>query len=93
MATHSCLAVLDDATVRGVAERIRNVVDPDRIILFGSAVTGPWTADSDIDLLVLLKQPQDEEARLGAWVGRSELILFIKLGQYPNGKELSAHER
>ena len=42
------MSALDD-----VIARIVKVAQPDRIILFGSAVRGTATADSDLDLLVI----------------------------------------
>jgi predicted nucleotidyltransferase len=59
MTTPCYSTALDDATVERIVQCVRNAVVPHRIILFGSAVTGPWTSDSDIDLLILLNQPQD----------------------------------
>ena len=40
-----------------IIRRVCSVMRPDRIILFGSAATGGMTPDSDIDLLVLKKDP------------------------------------
>jgi len=40
-------------------KRVLSVATPDRIILFGSAVTGEMTPDSDIDLLVVERRPAD----------------------------------
>jgi predicted nucleotidyltransferase len=40
-----------------VVRRVLTVVQPDRIILFGSAAAGEMTPDSDVDLLVLRKTP------------------------------------
>ncbi|MBZ5581308.1 MAG: nucleotidyltransferase domain-containing protein [Acidobacteriia bacterium] len=44
---------IDDGLISEIVRRILTVSMPDRIILFGSAVTGQMTRDSDIDLLVL----------------------------------------
>lgn len=44
---------IDDSLVREIVRRLLAVARPDRIILFGSAATGPMTRDSDIDLLVV----------------------------------------
>ena len=44
---------IDDTLVREIVRRMLVVARPDRIILFGSAATGPMTRDSDIDLLVV----------------------------------------
>jgi predicted nucleotidyltransferase len=61
-----------DDLFRKVVERILAVAKPDRIILFGSAVTGSVTRDSDLDLLVLergLGNQREESARLREALG------------------------
>lgn len=50
---------VDEKLIDEIVRRILTVAAPDRVMLFGSAVTGKMTADSDIDLLVLEKAPQD----------------------------------
>ena len=45
---------LDTITIEEIVNRIRRVVEADRIILFGSAATGDMNRDSDIDLLVIM---------------------------------------
>lgn len=47
-----------------MAERIREAVRPDRIVLFGSQARGKVRADSDIDLLVVApsKEPRGRRA-------------------------------
>lgn len=53
---------------RDIVERIRRVVEPERVIVFGSAATGTMTPDSDIDLLVLTRGPVDERGcSVGIW--------------------------
>ncbi len=42
-----------------IVKRILSVVEPKRIILFGSAATREINKDSDIDLLVLQSSPSD----------------------------------
>lgn len=37
-----------------ILARVRSVIEPTRIILFGSAATGEFGQDSDIDLLLLV---------------------------------------
>ena len=44
---------IDDSLVREIVRRVLGVTKPDRIILFGSAVAGAMSRDSDIDLLVV----------------------------------------
>jgi predicted nucleotidyltransferase len=58
---------IDDTLVREIVRRMLGVARPDRIILFGSAATGPMTRDSDIDLLVVasaFSNTLDERVRL-----------------------------
>jgi len=52
-------AHLPQALVDEIVRRILTVARPDKIILFGSAATGPMTPDSDIDLLVVEPNPGD----------------------------------
>ena len=40
-----------------VTRRIIKVASPQRIILFGSAVTGKMNQDSDLDILVIMRGP------------------------------------
>lgn len=42
------------ALIRRVAARVSAIVQPDKIILFGSHATGETHRDSDIDLLVIV---------------------------------------
>ena len=58
---------IDDTLVREIVRRMLVVARPDRIILFGSAATGPMTRESDIDLLVVAPASSntlDERVRL-----------------------------
>jgi HEPN domain-containing protein len=60
------------AQFRRIAERIREAVSPEMIILFGSHARGDWVADrytkggihyeyvSDVDILVVVPAPQDK---------------------------------
>ena len=43
----------DETELRPVLDAIAAAVDPDRIIVFGSAARGTMTADSDVDLLIV----------------------------------------
>ena len=45
--------------VEEIVRRVLSVTEPDQIILFGSAATGQMTRDSDVDLLILEKNPAD----------------------------------
>ena len=50
---------IDDELIQEIIQRILGVSRPDRIILFGSAVSGRLTPDSDVDLLILEPNPKD----------------------------------
>ena len=47
-------------TIRGIAQHIAQQFNPERIILFGSYAYGRPTAESDVDLLVVMDKPVDE---------------------------------
>lgn len=51
-------SVLDE-----VVRRVRSVASPRKIILFGSAATGRMTADSDLDLLIVEREPGNRHDR------------------------------
>lgn len=53
---------IDQDTLEEIIRRVLSVASPERIILFGSAATGEMTRDSDIDLLVLERRPEDPRA-------------------------------
>jgi uncharacterized protein len=58
---------IDDGLIREIVHRLLKVVNPDRIILFGSAATDRMNAYSDIDLLVVAPTASntiDERVRL-----------------------------
>ena len=44
---------LDQKTLDDIIRRIVEVAQPERIILFGSAVRGDMTRNSDVDLLII----------------------------------------
>jgi len=44
---------MDQNCIDEIVGRIKTVIQPERIILFGSAATDSMTRDSDIDLLIL----------------------------------------
>jgi len=51
---------IDESVIREIVRRVLTVAKPDKIILFGSAVTGAMTRDSDVDLLVVEPDPGDQ---------------------------------
>lgn len=54
--------MIGEELIKELVERIVKAVQPQRIILFGSAARGEMTADSDIDLLILKQPPFDPRA-------------------------------
>ncbi len=46
--------MVDEGSIQGLAERIVQEFDPERVILFGSYAYGTPGEDSDVDLLVVL---------------------------------------
>jgi len=63
----SAMAV-DEQLLSEIVRRILSVTRPEKVILFGSAASGRMDRDSDIDLLVLERDPQNarhESVRIG----------------------------
>lgn len=54
---------IDESLVEEIVRRILAAAAPDKIILFGSAVTGEMTRDSDIDLLIVEREPGDRRKK------------------------------
>ena len=54
---------IDEATIQEIVRRILTVTTPDRIMIFGSAATGEMTRDSDIDLLIVERDPGDRRKK------------------------------
>lgn len=54
---------IDESLLQEIIRRVLSIASPDKIILFGSAVTGTMTRDSDIDLLVVEPDPGDRRER------------------------------
>jgi len=57
--------VISEALTGEIVRRLLGVVQPDRIILFGSAATGQMTPDSDIDLLIVAASPANSLEEYG----------------------------
>lgn len=60
---------LDQQTLDEIVEQIVEVLDPERIILFGSYARGEAGPDSDVDIAVIAKTDQPRHVVLGeiAW--------------------------
>ena len=54
--------VLDQETLDDIIQRIVEVAQPERIVLFGSAARGDMTRNSDVDLLII-KEGGDADLR------------------------------
>jgi len=59
--------LVDSRLLDEIVRRVREVCSPDRIILFGSAATGAFGPDSDIDLLILA------DAGFNSWQNRVKI--------------------
>ena len=51
----------DPERLQAAVDRVVSRIDPDQIVLFGSAVRGDLTAESDIDLLVIAETETDDD--------------------------------
>jgi predicted nucleotidyltransferase len=60
---------IDESVIQQIVERILSVMQPDKIILFGSAVADQMTRDSDIDLLIVEPDTSDQ---------RNEYVRIVK---------------
>ncbi len=86
--------MIDDTLIEQIVERILRVTQPDKIILFGSALTGEMTRDSDIDLLIVEPKMSDrrsEYVRVREAVGnlgRPVDVLFITTQWFEDTKDL-----
>lgn len=87
-----CCMGIDEQTVGEIVRGILSVAKPDRIILFGSAVTGEMTPDSDIDLLIVEPDTSDrrnEYMRIieALWGVRYPFdVLFISTERFEESK-------
>ncbi len=52
---------LSESEIHEMVECILNVSNPSRIILFGSAVRGKVSENSDVDLLVVINEIEDRQ--------------------------------
>ena len=56
---------LTDANLQEIVRRVVEVAQPERILLFGSAVRGEMGPDSDVDLLVVKRGQFDQQRVTG----------------------------
>jgi predicted nucleotidyltransferase len=63
---------IDDSIIDEIFKRILEVIQLDKIIMFGSAAAGTMTPDSDIDLLILEKSPNTP--RVDSCLARNNLL-------------------
>jgi len=57
MATTSAKSLPSKQALQEVTRRIVRAAKPSRLLLFGSAVSGRMTEDSDLDILVVVRGP------------------------------------
>ena len=83
---------IDEAVIQEIVRRILTVAKPDRIILFGSGVTGQMTPDSDIDLLIVepeIGDRREEYVRVRRAIGDVPYpvdVLFITTEWFEDSK-------
>jgi predicted nucleotidyltransferase len=73
---------VDEAILREIVRRVLKVARPERIILFGSAVAGQMTKDSDIDLLVVEPAPgnrHEESVAIADAIGDVNFPVDVKV--------------
>jgi len=94
MATPRTTVTIDDALIAEIVRRVLSVAKPQKIILFGSAATANMTPDSDIDLLIVEREPFDhrqEYARISralGGIGHPFDILFISADWFESSKNV-----
>lgn len=62
--------------IDSMVERLVNVADPEKIILFGSQAKGTARPDSDVDLLVIEKEPFSKER--SRWRESTRLLMALR---------------
>ena len=65
-------AGIEQSLIDEIVRRVLSVAKPDKIILFGSAAAGDMTRDSDIDLLIVERDPgnwRKESVRIRRAIG------------------------
>ncbi len=58
-------ALAQDELLREIVTRLVGVLDPQKLILFGSRATGHATPDSDYDILIVKDEPEPRLRRTG----------------------------
>jgi predicted nucleotidyltransferase len=85
---------IDAETIAEIVRRVLSVAQPERIILFGSAATGKMTRDSDIDLLILERNPENARAesqriREALWgIGRPCDVFIMATVRFEESKDV-----
>ena len=89
-----CMMGVDEQLVREIVRRVLSVAQPERIILFGSAVTGQMTRDSDIDLLIVEPAPantHEESVKIRRGLGRLGFpidVIVMSAGRFEETKHV-----
>jgi predicted nucleotidyltransferase len=73
---------VDEILLREIVRRVLTVTRPEKIILFGSAVAGQMTKDSDIDLLIVERAPKnrhEESVAISDAIGDVNFPVDVKI--------------
>jgi predicted nucleotidyltransferase len=89
MAIEGAKAMTDQETVQEIVRRLVSVADPEQIILFGSRAQGAARTDSDIDLLVVEREPFGPHRSRLQEIGRLEM----EIGRIPLATDLLVYSR
>ena len=68
---------LDQSTLDEIIRRVVEVAQPERIILFGSAVLGAMTRNSDVDLLIIKEGGDAKNFRAGIYENLCEVRVAV----------------
>jgi len=85
---------LNQKIIDEIVHRLKNIAQPDKVILFGSSARGKMTRDSDIDLLILEADPKDpyeESVRIREALGDLGYpldIIIMKTQWFEQSKEI-----
>jgi predicted nucleotidyltransferase len=80
---------VSDELLRQMARVIVREVEPERIVLFGSHARGDARPDSDVDLLVIEREPFGE----GRSRRREAALLWRALARFPVPKDIVVYSQ
>ncbi len=89
LATRDGVNAVDEKLLRSMTDTIVDEVDPEEIVLFGSHARGTGHADSDIDLLVVMRDEEQTRWKRRHITGR----LYRRLAPYRIPKDILVYTR